>query len=157
MEICNNTELELKNYVGKKLLSIIDMDTDQEIIKNELNKITKGNYHDIDEAKILLFENGEALIFVDYDCDGYRSGEWNLISVEKILDKDSTKGIKNINSKVINIEFKENINSEDCVLITTEDYVISMGQNYSDSYYPRNFFSVEECKKYALGKMRLIK
>ena len=146
----------IKEYIGKKLLSIIDLDTKTEIIKNELNQVTGNNYHDIDSAKMLLFEGQEALIFVDFDCDGYRSGDWNLINVENVLDKGATEGIKIINSEVINIEFKK-VDEKDYVLITTRDYVISMGQDSSDSYYPQNFFNIEECKNYILGKMELIK
>jgi len=147
---------DIKQYIGKKLLSIIDLDTKAEIIKKELGQITGNNYHDIDSAKMLLFEGQEALIFVDFDCDGYRSGDWNLINVENVLDKGATEGIKIINSEVINIEFKE-VDKKDYVLITTRDYVISMGQDDSDSYYPSNFFNIEECKNYILGKMELIK
>jgi hypothetical protein len=43
------------------------------------------------------------------------------------------------------------------VLITTDEYIIRMGQDNSDSYYPSNFFNVEECKKFALGEGELIK
>lgn len=150
------TTQKLTKFIGMKLLSIIDLDTSQEIIKNELKQITKNDYSDIESAKILLFEDNKALIFVDYNCDGYRSGDWHLINVENVLDKGATEGIKIINSEVLNIEFKE-VNGKDYVLLTTRDYVISMGQDNSDSYYPRNFFDIEECKNYVIGKMELIK
>ena len=153
----NKQEDELKKFISMKLLTVIDLDTFNEIIKKELNNITKEeDYNSIDNAKVLLFEDNKALIFVDYDCDGYRSGNWHLINVEDFLDKGATKGIKQINSEVLQIEFK-NINERDYVLITTKDYIISLGQDNSDSYYPNNFFDIEECKNYVLGKMRLIK
>lgn len=147
---------DIKQYIGKKLLSIIDLDTTKDIIKTELQRITDNNYSGIDNAKMLLFEGNEALIFVDFDSDGYRSGNWHLINVENVLDGGATKGIKIINSNVINIEFL-NIASKDYCLITTDEYLISMGQDGTDDYYPRNFFDIEECKNYALGKMELIK
>jgi hypothetical protein len=141
---------KLNKYIGKKLLNVISLDTKSDLIKRELKAITNNNYSDVNSAKMLIFEEGMALVFIDFDCDGYRSGDWNLINVENVLDKGSTEGIKTINSEVVNIEFK-NVNDKDYCLITTRDYLICMGQDNSDSYYPSNFFNIEECKNFALG------
>lgn len=152
----NITKLK-KEYVGKKLLNIIDLDLNNEAIINTLQRMTNSNYSKVDNAKILLFEEKKALIFVDFDCDGYRSGNWHLIHVEELLDKEQTKGIKIINSVVRNIEYF-NKNDTETILITTDDYVISMGQSHVSDYYPSNFFNLEECKQFALtGKWEEVK
>lgn len=149
-----------EEYIGKKLLNIIDIDLNDDVVISALRKITgeTGDWGGVDSAKILLFENNKALVFVDFDCDGYRSGEWYLIHLKNLLDKNQTKGIKVINSVVKDIEyFKEgakipaDYSSSECILITTDEYVIRMGQDNSDSYYPSNFFDLKECKKVALG------
>ena len=149
-----------QEYVGKKLLNIIDINLDDAQVVSVLRKITNNEYSDgIDNAKILLFEQNKALVFVDFDCDGYRSGSWHLIHIEEMLDKNQTKGIKVINSIVRNIEYFENAKgiSEDysddteCLLITTDEYVVRMGQNNVSDYYPSNFFDLQECKDVALG------
>lgn len=155
-----NVEGLKKEYVGKELKSIIDIDLGLPEIVATLKKITGYEYGEgIDNAKILLFEKNKALVFVDFDCDGYRSGEWFLVHIKEMLDNKQTKGIKVINSIVRNIEyFKDakgipNNYSEDtnCVLITTDEYVIRMGQNSVSDYYPSNFFDLTECKEAALG------
>lgn len=140
-----------KEYVGKKLLNIIDLDVLDSVIKYTLQKITKNDYSGIDNAKLLLFEGNRALVFVDFDSDGYRSGDWHLIDIKKVLDKKQTTGIKIINSIVRNIEYVEDLNAIEYVLITTDEYIIKMGQDNTDSYYPSNFFDVEDCKKSILG------
>lgn len=153
-----------KDFIGKKILNIISLNIEEANIKSELKKICDNDYSDINSAKLILMEGSEAFVFVDFDCDGYRSGQWNFIKLKNVLDKGNTEGIKKINSKINNIEFFENKSgikdySEDCsgVLITTDDYIIKMGQNNNDSYYPSNFFDVEECKSFALGEAELIK
>jgi len=146
---------ELKEqYIGKKLLNIIDIDLGDRIIIETLKKMTNETYNDVDSAKILLFEENKTLVFVDFDADGYRSGNWFLIDIKNLLDKGYTKGIKPINSVVRNIEYFEDFNSSDteCILITTDEYVIKMGQNDFSDYYPSNFFNIEKCKSFALGK-----
>ena len=152
---------ELKEeYIGKKLLSIIDLKLEDPIVVSTLKKITKDEYSEgIDNAKILLFENNKALVFVDFDCDGYRSGDWHLIHIKDMLDKKQTTGIKVINSIVRNIEYFDNIKGipndydtdTECILITTDKYVIRMGQSSTSDYYPSNFFDINECKSVALG------
>jgi len=155
-----NVEGLKKEYIGKELKSIIDIDTKLPEIVAVLRKITGSTYSEgIDNAKILLFENNKALVFVDFDCDGYRSGDWFLVHIEEILDKEQTKGIKVINSVVRNIEYFENAkgipsdysSDTECILITTDEYVIKMGQNSVSDYYPSNFFDLTECKEAALG------
>ena len=149
-----------QEYIGKKLLSIIDINLDDTQVVSALRKITNNEYSDgIDNAKILLFEEGKALVFVDFDCDGYRSGDWHLIHIKEMLDKNQTKGIKSINSIVRNIEYFDNAkgipedysNDTECILITTDEYVVRMGQNNVSDYYPSNFFDLQECKEVALG------
>ena len=138
-------------YVGKRLLNIIDLELN-ESNRKILGNMTNNDYSSIESASLLLFDNSQGLVFVDYDCDGYRSGDWHLLTLKALLDKGQTKGIKKINSVVKDIEYFNNSN-EIGVLITTEEYVIKMGQDSTDSYYPRNFFSVEECKAFALGEV----
>jgi hypothetical protein len=152
-----------KQFVGKKLLTIIDLDITESYIIKTIKEITKDNSsHSLENAHLLLFEDKSALVFVDFDCDGYRSGDWNLIQIKEVLDKGQTKGIKTINSIVRDIQsFKEkNIpdtySVSDGVLITTDEYIINMGQNNSDSYYPSNFFNVDECKSVALKGAELV-
>ena len=149
-----------QEYIGKELKSIIDINLGVPEIIAILNKITKYDYSsEIQNAKILLFENNKALIFVDFDCDGYRSGDWFLVNIKEILDREQTKGIKIINSIVRNIEYFENVkgipnsysDDTECILITTDEYVIRMGQNSVSDYYPSNFFDITECKEVALG------
>lgn len=147
-----------EEFVGKTILSVIDLDATDELIKDTLKRITENTYSNIDSAHLVLFEDKKAIVFVDFDSDGYRSGDWNLILIRDLLDKGFTKGIKAINSRLINMEyFPEAPNDEEVFLLTTEEYVIKMGQSRSDSYYPRNFFDVQECKNFALGKMEKLK
>lgn len=148
-----------EEYVGKKLLTVISLDTQEEYIKTSLKSITNNDYNDIDSAKLLLFENSKALVFVDFDSDGYRSGDWHIIHLEEVLDKGQTKDIKTINSTVRNIEFFKDSSlveygdgDDTGVIITTDEYIIKMGQHNVSDYYPSNFFNVEECKQVALGK-----
>jgi hypothetical protein len=155
---------ETKEFIGKKLMSIIDINTDIDVLKI-MNEITGETYNDsVEDAKILLFEDNTALIFIDYDCDGYRSGDWFLKQLKEMLDKNLTNGIKNINSIVRSIEFKEDvvlpadINSDkdnDVAIITTDEYIIIMGQDNVSDYYPNNFFSVKECKDFALKQINI--
>ena len=142
----------MKNlYVGQRLLNIIDLNLN-ESNRKVLGNMTNNDYSSIESASLLLFDNNQGLLFVDYDCDGYRSGDWHLVTLKALLDKGQTKGIKKINSVVKDIEYFNNSN-EVGILITTEEYVIKMGQDSTDSYYPRNFFNVEECKAFALGEV----
>ena len=157
---------ELKEqYVGKKLLTIISLDLTDDFIKESLKKMTPdSSYSELENAKLLIFEDKMALIFIDYDCDRYRSGEWYLLAVKDILDKGYTKDIKAINSIVRNIEFftKSNLveytssNDDEGVIMTTDKYIIKMGQSNVSDYYPCNFFNIEECKDYALGDAEII-
>lgn len=154
-----NIEGLKKEYVGKKLLSIIDIDLNDSEVVRVLKNMTGSCYDSVDNAKILLFEKNQALVFVGFDCDGYRSGSWHLLHIKEMLDREQTKGIKIINSIVTNIEYFDGHKNDseyykhdtECILITTEEYVIKMGQNNVSDYYPSNFFSVDECKEYALG------
>lgn len=148
-------------YIGKELLVIIDLNLDDECIVSALNQITgiTDSYPSIETAKVLLFEKNKALVFIDFDGDGYRSGNWHLIQIKTLLDKHQTTGLKKINSIIRNIEYFDNIPSipythsrdTECIIITTDKYVIRMGQDSSDAYYPCNFFDLQECKDVALG------
>ena len=143
---------DMKNlYVGQRLLNIIDLNLN-ESNRKVLGNMTNDDYSSIESASLLLFDNNQGLLFVDYDCDGYRSGDWHLVTLKALLDKGQTKGIKKINSVVKDIEYFNNSN-EVGILITTDEYVIKMGQDSTDSYYPKNFFSVKECKAFALGEV----
>lgn len=113
--------------------------------------MTGGGYSSIEDAQILLFEDNKGLVFVDFDDDGYRSGNWYLMTIKNLPDKGNTKDIKKINSIVKEIEY--HVNHSECIIIVTNEYVIKMGQDRSDNYYPRNFFTVEECKLAALGEI----
>lgn len=147
---------KVEEFIGKKIISIIGLDIKEDYIKNYLNEICHNNYNKIDNAQLILFEDNSALCFVDFDNDGYRSGDWNIIKLKNVLDKGRTKEIKIVNSICKDIEFFGDVNEEGGILITTDEYIIKMGQNHSDAYYPRNFFSVEVCKSFALGEGELI-
>ena len=137
-----------QKYIGKELKTIISLelnDTNQKILQN----LTKHDYSSVESAHIMLFAGGDGLVFVDFDDDGYRSGPWYLITLKDLLDKGNTKGIKNINSVVKDISYHRD--GSECVLITTDLYVIRMGQDDIEDYYPSNFFTVEECQLAALG------
>lgn len=139
-----------QKYIGKELKTIISLklnDTNQKILQN----LTEYEYSSIEGAHVLLFAGGNGLVFVDFGDDGYRSGPWYLITLKELLDKGNTKGIKNINSVVRDISYHKN--SSECVLITTDLYVIRMGQDDISDYYPSNFFTVEECQLAALGEI----
>lgn len=144
-----------KKYIGKKLKTIISVDINNEI-ESAFKKITQGSGDGIDTINILLFEENHYLAFVDFDCDGHRSGDWFVIDLKKWLDTGGTNVLKVINSPVRNIEYikEEKSNQDDdnddgkqFLLITTDEYLIKMGQNNCDHYYPSNFFNVQELKE----------
>jgi hypothetical protein len=142
-----NQELK-KKIVGKKLLTIITLEATTKM-KNILGVITEETYNEIDDIKLLVFEDGVQLLYTDYDCDGYRSGSWYLHILNEVLDKGATKEVKNINSIVRDIVYME-VDDKYYFMITTDEYIIMMGQDSSDSYYPSNFFNVEETKEKAI-------
>jgi len=155
-------EEELKTkFIGKKILTTLTLTTDKGQTFNDILTAFKAKNVEIDDSvdrinsvSIILFEDKSALIFVDFYEDSYRSGAWNLLSVEKILMDENieVKGIKHINSKITDIQKEENK-----YIITTKEYIISMGQYDTDSHYPSNFFTVEECKKYILDGVKKIR
>ena len=151
----------IKEFVGKKILSIIDLDLEDEQMKSAIKRITENDYNSIDSASLILFEEKKALVFVNFDSDGYRSGDWNILLIKDLLDKGFTKGIKKIDSILRNVEYfpeaSKEYGTEEVLILTTDEYVIRMGQDMSDSYYPRNFFDVEECKQFALWDAKKIK
>ena len=147
----------LDEFIGKEIASIITLDITEDYMKNYLKEICENKYENIENAQLILFDDNSAIVFVDFDSDGYRSGDWNILKLQNVLDKGNTRELKNINSTCRNIEYFEISNERTGVLITTDDYIIKMGQDHSDSYYPRNFFDVEECKSFALGDAELIK
>jgi len=140
-----------KQIVGKKLLSIIDLES------YAVENIANTDVSSLDSIKLLLLDNNEALLFLDYDCDGYRSGDWEIFKLEETLISENVKGIKHINSEIIDLEYLT-ADYEDKLLIITKEYVISMGQDNSDSYYPSNFFNIEEVKDVIIkSKVKKIK
>ncbi|MGE0793671.1 MAG: hypothetical protein AB7V77_05835 [Candidatus Woesearchaeota archaeon] len=136
-----------KEIIGKNLKTIITLDLDEKLISTITGE---DEYHSISNCQLMIFDNVD-ILFVDYDCDGYRSGNWFLIKLELkfFLDKGLTKGIKKINSIVRDIQ-SISLDGKNFILLTTDDYVVTMGQDDTDSYYPRNFFSVEETKDFAI-------
>lgn len=132
-------------YTGKKVNSILTFKVNDKN-KDNINKITKVEYSDIHSISIILFDTNETLAFIDYDCDGYRSGEWHLIDIQNLLDKGDTQGIKKINSTLRDIEYiEDNVgDGTETVLITTDDYLIRMGQSDVHDYYPQNFFDIDD-------------
>ena len=145
-----------KELIGKKLQMVIGINTtsdNADIIK----KVTNHNY-DVDNLQLLTIENEKrSLVFVDYDCDGYRSGAWFLLTFADILDKGNTTDLKKINSIIRDIQYFEDDSDKNYILITTDEYVITMGQENVSDYYPRNFFNVEETKEYALKEIKNVK
>lgn len=138
-----------KKLVGRKLLSIITLDPTTELTLKVRSMVGESSYETIDSLNLLVFENNVELLFTDFDCDGYRSGDWNLSILSEVLDKGNTKEIKHINSLVRDILYMEK-DEKRFFLITTDEYIITMGQDGSDSYYPSNFFDIEEAKEVAI-------
>jgi len=148
-----------KKLTGKKLLSIIQLEATEEIIR-VVRIITKYDYGDgVDNLQLLVFEDGIELIYTDYDCDGYRSGEWFLSILNKVLDKGATKEIKHINSIVRDIIYLEQNEGDgkNFFLLTTDKYVVTFGQENVSDYYPSNFFNIEECKEKAISDRKIPK
>jgi hypothetical protein len=84
MTLKNKTKKYLLNqYKGKKILTILNIKGDLEQVLN-IFKVSLGKLIDtnIDNISIILFEDKSALVFLDFGCDGYRSGNWNLLSIE---------------------------------------------------------------------------
>lgn len=142
-----------KKIIGKKLMTIVTLKIDdlirdriQKIIDNTYSDITKC-YSDINTIELMIFEDNIFVAFIDMDCDGYRSGDWYIVDLKSWLDTGNTKQIKNINSVVRDTTYFEDKDAKSFLLITTDEYVIKMGQDSSDSYYPSNFFDIEKLKK----------
>ena len=145
-----------KEIIGKELKTIISLDVNSSNTL-QVRAITGYDYGDeVDSIEMMIFENDLALAFVDFDSDGYRSGDWFLVKLESLLDGGNTKDIKIINSKINDIQYFETDENDgkQMVLITTDKYVISMGQNNVSDYYPSNFFDVEEAKECAIKEAK---
>lgn len=153
--------------VGKELKQIIYLNID-EILRGWLNvQLDQDYHHDVDMAQVLVFED-RFLLFVDFDCDGYRSGDWHIKQYKQFaktfLDKGYTQEIKVINGIVKDVEFYQETtsledtpggyysNDSEFLLIETNNYVIQMGQRNVSDYYPSNFFCVEDIKNLILQK-----
>jgi len=148
-----------EKIIGKKLLSVIQLNPVNEI-DNIIRQVTGDNGDSsIEEVQLLVFEDGVELIYTDYDGDGYRSGSWYLSILNDVLDKGNTKEIKNINSIVRDIIYMEDKDGDEkhYFLLTTDEYIITFGQNNVCDYYPSNFFSIEECKEKAISDRKVIK
>ena len=147
---------KLKNkIIGKKLMTIVNLKVD-DLIRDKIKKIVDTTYSDINNIELMIFEDNVFVAFVDMDCDGYRSGNWYIIDLKSWLDTGNTKEIKNVNSIVRDITYFEDKDAKSFLLITTDEYVIKMGQDYSDSYYPYNFFDVDKLKKAIRAKLKAI-
>lgn len=147
-----------KKIVGRKLMNIIQLEPTQEIV-NAVKVITNSGHDDIDDLQLLVFEDNVELLYTDYDCDGYRSGDWYLSILRDVLDKGATKELKVINSTVrdlVYIEQNEN-DGKNFFLLSTDDYIITFGQDNVHDYYPSNFFNVEECKAKAIEDRKIPK
>lgn len=141
-----------KEYVGKTIKLIADLK--KEGYARVKQEIIPDSYNDIDEVKVIFIKENDALIFIDQDCDGYRSGDWNLAKVELLVEA-GLENVKPINSKILDIK-KYETGSKTGLIIYTEAYVIDMGQDNSDSYYPCNYFDIGELEKGIIGKGKLI-
>lgn len=143
----------IAKYTNDILISVIQVElkdeTNEEILK-EVKK-TFGKYENLDALTVMLFKNNKGLAFFDFDCDGYRSGDWFVSTLEKLLDNGKTTTLKMLNEEVIDISFTHD-STEEKLMIQTTNHLIVMGQNCSDSYYPINFFDIEDCRKFALGE-----
>jgi len=149
-------ELKTK-IIGKELKSIITLKPTTEIT-NMVKLITSNDYgENLDSVMLLVFKDGIELLFSDFDCDGYRSGSWYLSILYDVLDKGATEEIKNINSIVRDIVYFPERDNSDFFMLTTDEYIITMGQNNVDDYYPSNFFSIEETKVVAISDRKCVK
>jgi len=135
-----------KKYIGKELSFIIRIKDVPEDLRHRFQKICKPTHWDeLDLLSIMVFKDNEYLAFVDFGCDEFRSGDWFLVDLEDWLDTGYTSELKKISGFVKNIE-KYNINEKGGILITTDNYLIDMGQDKTYDYYPRNYFSIKEIK-----------
>ena len=145
---------EMKDkYIGTTLKLIMRVENISEHTKlfRKILGVDSDYYYgdEIESIYILFIDEKKFIAFVDFDCDGYRSGNWFVIDIANWTDTGGTTVLKKINSIIRNIEYIET-ESKVNLLITTDKYVIMMGQDGTDDYYPRNFFDVEETKKHAL-------
>ena len=142
----------IDKYLGDILISVIQIDLKDEKNEDVLKEVReKFSSSILDTLNILLFKKNKGLAFLDFDCDGYRSGDWFISTLEKMLDNGKTTTLKMLNEQVIDIRFTHD-STEEKLMIQTKDHLIVMGQNNSDSYYPINFFDIEDCRKFALGE-----
>lgn len=150
---------ELKDkIIGKKLLNIITLKDSPEITR--IIKFLTGEdcYTEVVSAHLLVFQNKIELLYSDFDSDGYRSGSWYLSILKDVLDKGHTKENKLINSIVRDIVYLEqnNYDGKHFFMITTDKYIITLGQDSVHDYYPSNFFSVKETKEKAIEEAQNI-
>ncbi len=139
----------ISTYIGDTITAIIQIDINddnKEIVKEIVKEVGDAN-----TINIIQFKNNKALAYVDLNADGYRSGDWYLAQLEKLLDQGNTKTLKILNEVVKDIRYIANDDGNQ-LLIETDTHVIAMGQDQSEAYYPKNFFSIEDCRKFALGE-----
>jgi len=141
----------ISKYEGDVLKDIIEVTITPENEK-VVEEITGKQCGGLKELTIMLFEKNKGLAFTSFDCDGYRDDDWYLIELKRLLDKGNTKTIKKLNELVKKITYTHD-SSGNCLLIELTDHIVKMGQNATDSYYPSNFFSIEDCRKFALGEI----
>ncbi len=89
-------------YIGKTIKLIGDLKADgYKSIKQEFD--IDDEYHSFDQVKIIFFDEDDAIVFIDQDCDGYRSGNWDVGKV-KLLCEAGLENIKPINSEILDIK-----------------------------------------------------
>jgi len=144
-------------YLGTTLKLIMRVENITEHVELFRKILGKDNEHyyggDIESIYILFIDDKKFIAFVDFDCDGYRSGDWFVIDIANWTDSGNTTVLKKINSIIRNIEHIKT-ETKEYLLITTDEYVIMMGQDDIDDYYPSNFFDVDETKEHALGVIK---
>lgn len=136
-------------YIGDTLISIIQIEINKknrDVVKDIIGDLQGG----LNTLNVMLFKNNKGLAFISLDDDGYRDGDWYLTQLKRLLDKENTTTLKILNETVKAIEYVKNCQ---CLIITLENHLIKMGQDQSDSYYPINFFDVEDCRDFALDEI----
>jgi hypothetical protein len=141
-----------KKCVGKKLKAIIDI-KDPAKYGDVFRALVPESYdHALDTLHILFIGKDQYVAFIDFDSDGYRSGTWAVADIAKWTDTGGTNAIKRTDSVITDMEYVET-NEKVYLMVTTDEYVIMMGQDQSVSYYPRNFLSVEDAKNVAIAAL----
>jgi len=141
-----------EKYIGKELRTVLQFKDISPEDAKYFKKVIDEDWSPISSLYILLIDENDYLAFIDMDCDGYRSGAWYVVDLKNWLDNGNTTVMKKINSIIKEMNYIETT-KEECLMITTDEYVIMMGQDGTDDYYPSNFFNIEEAQKHALSNL----